>query len=339
MQPEGAGVLRQLIMGFRATQMVYVAASLGLADRLAGRPGTAAELAEQVGAHPEALHRLMRALATLGVFTEEPDGRFRLNATGELLRSDTPGSLRNVALLYGDEWLWRAYGNMLYSVRTGEPAFPATHGQGFYEFLDQHAAAGAVFHAAMDDFSNIEAAAILGAYGFSDVKSVVDVGSGRGALLASILQAYPQLRGTAFDLPAAEHECMRNFVAAGLADRATFVAGDFFRSLPEGHDIYLLKSVLHNWDDAAATRILEVCREAISPEGRLLILERVILEGQQAAEAKLFDINMLVTVGGRERTEQQYRMLLANARFAVARVIPTDSFLTIIEGIPKAELS
>ncbi|MGH9627101.1 MAG: methyltransferase, partial [Bryobacteraceae bacterium] len=290
-----------------------------------------------VSAHPDALYRLLRALATLGVLDETPDGRFSLAATGELLRSDVSGSMRNVALLYGEDWLWRAYGNMLYSVRTGEPAFSATHGQGFYEFLDHHETAAAIFQAAMDDFSITEAAAILGAYRFDDVRSVVDAGSGRGALLASILQAHPQLRGVAFDMPSAQAECMRRFGDAGLIDRATFVGGDFFRALPEGHDLYLLKSVLHNWDEAAATRILEVCREAISPAGRLLIIERVISEGQQSAEAKLFDINMLVIAGGRERPGEEYGRLLTNARFALTRMVPTASPLTIIEAVPVTE--
>jgi SAM-dependent methyltransferase len=332
MQQEPAAAMRQLIMGFRTTQLVYVAAKLGLADRLAGQPGTAAELAGELGAHPEALYRVLRALSTVGVFAETPDGRFGLTALGELLRSNVPVSMRNVALLYGDGWVWQAYGNMLHSVMTGQPAFYATHGKGFYEFLDQHATAEAVFQAAMDDFSNNEAAAVLKAYSFKDVKSIVDIGSGRGALLAAILEAHPQLEGLAFDMPAAERECMRRFQEAGLTSRAAFVGGDFFRNVPEGRDLYLLKSVLHNWDDGAATRILEVCRQAISPSGRLLIIERVIADGQPSAEAKLFDVNMLVTVGGRERTEQEYRMLLAGGGFTIRRMYPTASPLTIIEA-------
>jgi hypothetical protein len=337
MEPQEPGILRGLIMGFRTTQLVYVAAKLGLADRLAGQPKTAAELAAEVSAHPDALNRVLRALTTVGVCAETPDGRFRLEATGELLRSNVPGSMRNVALLYGADWVWQAYGNMLHSVRTGQPAFSAAHGCGFYEFLDQNAAAGAAFQAAMDDFSNHEAAAILSAYRFDDVSSVVDVGAGRGALLASILHANPLLRGLAFDMPPAEQECIRRFGDAGLTDRAGFVRGDFFRTLPEGHDLYLLKSVLHNWDDTAATRILEVCREAMSPAGRLLILERLISDGPKAAEAKLFDVNMLVIVGVRERTEQEYRALLAGAKLSLARVIPTRSSLTILEAAPATD--
>jgi hypothetical protein len=163
----------------------------------------------------------------------------------------------------------------------------------------------------MDDFSNSESAAILNAYSFSNVTSVVDVGSGRGTLLTAILQAHAQLQGVAFDMPSAKRECTRHFDNAGLSGRSGFVGGDFFRSLPCGHDLYLLKSVLHNWNDNAIARILAVCRPAMSPTSRLLIIERVISEDQQSAEAKLFDINMLVTVGGRERTKEEYAALLA----------------------------
>jgi hypothetical protein len=240
--------------------------------------------------------------------------------------------MRNVALLYGDDWLWRAYGNTIYSVRTGKPAFPTAHGQGFYEFLDQHVDASGVFHAAMDDFSNNEAAAILAAYSFKNVSSIIDVGSGRGALLAAILQAFSAATGVAFDIASAESECTCRFDNAGLRSRASFVAGDFFRDLPHGFDIYLLKSVLHNWDDDACGRILDVCRQAMSPTSRLLIIERVIFDDKESTEAKLFDINMLVTVGGRERTEQEYSTLLAYAGFLVTRLFPTSAPLTIIEA-------
>ena len=285
-----------------------------------------------MGADPDALHRILRALATLGIFAQDANGRFKLDAAGEGLRSNIRGSMRNVALLYGDDWLWRAYGRTLYSVHTGKPAFSAAHGQGFYEFLDENAAAAAVFQAAMEDFSNIESTAILDAYDFARAHSVIDVGSGRGALLAAVLQAYPQLRGVTFDTPSAEPECTRRFKVAGLTDRAAFVAGDFFRSLPVGHGLYLLKSVLHNWNDDSVLRILEVIRNAMSPTSRLLIVERVITDDERSAEAALFDINMLVTVGGRERTEQDYRALLARADFALTGIFRTSSPLTIVEA-------
>lgn len=332
MQSESVDLLRQLIMGFRNTQLVYVAAKLGLADRLAECPKTALELAQEVGAHPGAAYRILRALTSLGIVAEASDGKFSLTACGELLRSNVPGSMRNMALLYGDEWVWRAYGRMLHSVRTGKPAFPEIHGLSFYDFLNEHSEAGIAFQAAMDDFSNVESAAILRACDFSGFHSIVDVGSGRGVLLAAILQAHPNVHGIAFDIPSVEPECAGRLQSAGLTRRSTFVGGDFFRELPAAHSVYLLKSVLHNWDDTAAARILNVCRQAMSAGSRLLIIERVISHGQQSAEGKLFDVNMLVTVGGQERTEKEYRSLLVQEGFTWLRTIPTDSAMTIIEA-------
>ncbi|HYP09051.1 MAG TPA: methyltransferase [Bryobacteraceae bacterium] len=334
MPSDSAGLLRQLIMGFRDTQMVYVAAKLGLADRLAEHPKSAGELAQEVDAHPGALYRVLRALASLGVMEQTSDDTFRLAPGGELLRNAAPGSMRNIALLYGDEWLWRAYGGMLHSVQTGEPAFPAVHGTDFYEFLRMQSEAGATFQAAMDAFSHAEAEAILRAYAFDHVHSVVDVGSGRGVLLSAILRMHAQIEGVAFDMPSVEGECRRAFAENGLTRRATFVAGNFFRELPEGRDLYLLKSVLHNWDDAAASRILQVCRRAMSPGSRLLIIERVIRDDHPSQEAKLFDINMLVTLGGQERTAEEYRALLAQNGFASVGLTATQSAMSIVEATP-----
>jgi len=321
MEPDAAGRLRQLIAGFRSTQIVYVAAKLGLADRLAEQPRTAAELAKDLGVNPDALYRFARALTSVGILTESADGTFRMDAAGELLRTNAPESMRNAALLYGNDWLWQAYGNTLYSIQTGKSAFSRLHGRTFYEFLEQHADASAAFYAAMDDFSRGEMVAILDAYCFDGVNSVMDVGSGPGVLLAAILQVYPQLRGAGFDTGSAESEFTRRFDDAGLRGRAAFVAGDFFRELPKGYDLYLLKSVLHNWDDDACRRIINVCRQALSSTARLLIIERVISDASPSTEAKLFDINMLVTLGGRERTEREYSTLLEEGGFRVSRVI------------------
>jgi SAM-dependent methyltransferase len=268
------------------------------------------------------------------VLVESAGGRFALTAAGERLRSDVPGSLRNVALLYGEDFIWQAYGNMTYSVRTGLPAFRETHGQNFYEFMEQHPDEGRVFQNAMNDFSVAESKAILKAYDFADVGNVVDVGAGGGALLAAILQAHTEVLGFAFDMPSAEAGCRQAFDMAGVGERATFVGGDFFIKLPDGRDIYVLKSVLHNWDDEAALRILTVCREAIAPSGRLLVIERVIADDDRGCEAKLFDVNMLVVVGGRERSAVEHNALLTRAGFSPVRILPTMSPLTIIEAAP-----
>jgi hypothetical protein len=330
---DAARQLLQMIMGFRSTQLLYVTAKLGIADLLVSGPRRADELAGQVEAHAGALYRVLRALASMGFVAEGQDGRFGLTAAGELLRSDVPGSLRDVALLYGGPFVWQAYGNMMHSVRTGDSAFQATHGQGFYEFLEQHAEEARVFQGAMNAFSVVERTAILHAYGFGGVSTVVDVGAGGGELLCSLLEAYPDLRGVAFDVAGAETGCLRLFDERGVAARAGFVGGDFFDKLPAGHDAYLMKSVAHNWEDADVRRIYRVCRDAMPDSGRLLVIERVVSDDARGAEAKLFDVNMLVAVGGRERTAEQHAALLGDAGFRVSRMVPTASALTVIEAV------
>jgi hypothetical protein len=331
-----AVTLRQLIMGFRVTQLIYVAAKLGLADRLEHGPQTPQQLARTVGAEPRALYRLLRALASLGLFAETAEGAFELTPLAHLLQSNVAGSLRSLALLYGQEWLWQAYGGMLYSVQTGRPAFERAHGQPLYDYLHQHPDAAALFNEAMSAYSAQEAAAILAAYDFSGVSRVVDVGGGHGALLAALLQNHPHLSGIVFDLAPVVAGAQRLLADAGLAARATCLAGNFFDALPGGGDVYVLKSVLHNWDDAAALRILRTCRQAMARHARLLVVERVIPPGNTPAEAKLFDINMMVVVGGQERTECEYESLFQAAGFRLTRIIRTGSPLSLIEGAPAA---
>jgi hypothetical protein len=333
---EAAATLRRFIMGFRATQLVYVAAKLGLADLLRDAPQPPYRLAQAVGAEPQALHRLLRALASLGVFAETANGDFALTPMAQLLQTGETGPLRSLALLYGEPWLWEAYGRTLYSVQTGRPAFEHTHGQSFFDYLHDHSAAATLFHDGMSGYSAQEAPAILAGYDFSGVERVVDVGGGQASLVTALLQAYPDLSAVILDLELAGAGARRALAKAGFAERGTFVTGDFFVSIPEGGDLYLLKSVLHNWDDAAAVRILRRCREAMTADARLLVIERVIPLGNAPAEAKLFDINMLVVIGGRERTEGEYRALFEGAGLNLTRIIPTDLPLSLIEGTPAS---
>src|SRR5262245_28216159 len=268
--------LREQIMGFRTTQMIHVAAKLKLADHLAAGPRSPLELAASVGAEPLALYRLLRALASLGIFAGDAGGAFALTPQAELLRSDVQGSLRDVALLYGEDWLWQAYGGLLHSVRTGDPAFVKAHGQPLYGYLHEHPRAAVQFNAAMSAFSVQEALAILEACDFSAARSVVDIGGGHGALLAALLRAHPTLSGTLFDLPSVVAGAAHLLNEAGIADRARRIAGDFFDEAPSGGDLYLMKSVLHNWDDVDARRILSTCRAAMNAGARLLVIERVV---------------------------------------------------------------
>jgi O-methyltransferase domain/Dimerisation domain len=326
--------LRQLIMGFRITQMIHVAAKLGLADHLAQRPQTARELAALVGAEAVALHRLLRALASIGVFAEAAGGVFETTAMAELLRRDQPGSLRSTAMLYGDELLWNAFGQLPRVIATGKSAFEQLHGQSFYDYLGEHPTAAALFHDAMTGFSEQEAGAILEAYDFSAVRTIVDVGGGQGALMAALLRTDAHLHAVIFDRSPPTDDTRQLFERLDVLGRAEFVPGDFFTAVPGGGDLYVLKSIVHNWKDDEATTILRNCRLAMPPRGRLLVGERIIPPGNAPAEAKLFDINMMITVGGQERTEAQYAALFAAAGLETVRVIPTRSPISLIEAVP-----
>jgi hypothetical protein len=223
---------------------------------------------------------------------------------------------------------------MLYSIKTGKPAFDRVHGAALYDFLASHPREAAVFYAAMRGFSTTETAAILTAYDFPDDACLVDVGGGEGTLLAALLKAYPQATGLVLDLAAAAQEAQHVLTRNSLQDRARFVSGDFFKAIPKGGDVYVLKSVIHNWPDDEAVVILGNCRAAMAPGARLLVIERVIPEGSGPSEAKLFDINMLVAVGGQERSEAEYRKLLEIAGFDLMRVIATASPLSLVEAKP-----
>ena len=334
--PSGTDVaaLRQLIMGFRSSQMIYVAAKLELADRLDQCPRTAADLAVDVGAEPRALYRLMRALASIGIFAEGEGQTFALTPAARLLQRNATGSLRSSALVYGDDVFWSTYGRMFHSVQTGKPAFDHCHGEPLFPYLQTHPEAASLFHEAMSGFSEQESAAILAAYDFSGFSDVVDIGGGRGALVAALLTTCSHLRAVILDLEPAARGATQLLSEAGLTGRATFTAGDFFSAIPDGGDVYLMKSVLHNWNDAAAVRILRNCRTAMAKHARLIVIERVIPAVTGPSEAILFDINMLVVLGGQERTEKEYDELFRAADLKLVRIIPTRSHLSLIEGVP-----
>jgi hypothetical protein len=327
-----ATTLRQMIMGFRVTQLLHVAAALRIADHLEPEPRTAADLAKATEAEPSALARVLRALTAIGLLVEQGDHTYALTALGRLLRTDVSGSLHALALLYGDEWLWRPYGQMLHSVLTGRPAFDHVHGESIYDYQRHHPDATAVFQAAMSAYSAQESGAIGAAYDFSDAAAVVDVGGGHGALVKSLLERYPRLRGVVFDLEEPVASARTMLADAGFADRSDCIDGSFFVSVPAGGDVYALKSILHNWDDGAAASILRNCRRAMRDGARLLIIERVIPADPSTSEAALFDINMLVVTSGRERTATEYEKLLEAAGLRLTRVIPTQSALSLIEA-------
>ncbi|RFU83827.1 O-methyltransferase [Streptomyces triticagri] len=303
--------------GKRISRVLHVLAELGVADELAEGPRTVTDIAERTGSHADALGRVLRVAAAFGVFEEREDGQYALTELSEALRSDVPGSQRDMVLYNGTEMLWRSYGSLLHTVRTGEPAFEETYGHGFFAHLEEHPESGALFDRAMTGMSRATARMLLDGYDFGLYSRVADVGGGRGLFLAELLARHPETRGTLIDRPAVVDEAPELLREAGVADRVEIVAGDFFEELPTGHDAYLLKAVLHDWDDRRAALILARIREALqgSPDGRLLICEFLVGPANQWDRGKLLDLDMLVRFGGRERDADQWRALLAGAGF------------------------
>jgi len=331
-------MLRQLAFVMRASRALYVAAQLGVADILAGGPMTSAELATATGTDAPTLRRLLRALVAHGVFEEEAPDRFRLNPAGELLRQDVPGSQRAGVLFTAGDMRWQLWSDLLECVRTGQAAIERAFGKDIFERHAENEEESTVFNQAMAAFSAALSPPLIAAYDFAAFRCIADVGGGTGRLLADILSANPKVLGMLFDLPNVLTAAPPLLEASGMAGRCKVVAGSFFEGIPTGADAYLLKHVLHDWDDARAVTILANCRRAMARTATLLIVERVMpqkAEQGQAAEAYLLDLEMLVnTPGGRERTQAEFRALLATAGFTMTRVVPTTAPVSVIEATP-----
>jgi predicted O-methyltransferase YrrM len=321
--------MQQMLNGFRVTQALYVAARLGLADILKDGPQPAEALAATTGANPDALYRVLRALASLGVFAEDTAGRFTLTPLAELLQQDHPHSLRPQAVFRGDE-PYRACGELFGSVMSGKNAFERVFGAPHFQYLAQHPAQNELFNQTMSASSRQVAMAIVGAYDFSSARTVVDIAGGQGVLIAAILRANPALHGVLFDQPHVVANARPILEAAGVADRCELASGDFFASVPSG-DLYTLRHILHDWDDEHAIAILRSCAEAMPPGGRTLVIESVIEPGNDPSPAKFLDLMMFVMNGGRERTAEEYRRLFAAAGLRLRRIIPTEAE-SLIEG-------
>jgi SAM-dependent methyltransferase len=330
-----AVALRHLLLGYRISQAIYVAAKLGIADVLKEGPQSSDELATSVEANPDALHRLLRVLASVGICAQVDQRRFTLTPLGALLQTDVPGSWWGTAVLTG-EWWWPAYGELLYSIKTGKPAHDHVYGMRNFEYFAQHPDTGQLFHAGYAARRGPVSLAVVAAYDFSGVQLLIDVGGGAGDLLAAILQANPAMRGVVFDLPYILDDARALVEAEGVAERCDVVAGDFFVSVPAGGHAYILRSVIHDWDDAQAIAILQNCHRAMQGQGKLLLVERVLPErAAQAPQVVLADLEMLVmTPSGRERTEAEFRGLFAAAGFKTTNIVPTQSEFSIIEGVP-----
>jgi len=326
-------VLFRMLVGFRTTQALYVAAKLGIADHLVSGPLDSNELARRVRVHPRALFRVMRALAALGVFTQDSSGRFGLTAIGELLRTDSHESLRYSAIAIGEEQ-YRAAGELFHTVRTGETAFNHLYGKGHFEYLAEHPEASKIFNAYMSEglrrYGNR-----MESYDFKDRHFVVDVGGGRGDLIASVLRANPALEGILYDLPQGVAEAADYLESQGVANRCQIMTGSAFDSIPAGGDAYVMSRVLHDWPDEKAAVLLSNCRKAIAKGGTLLIRENVLPEDDTPSMGKQLDLTMLYMLGGAERTEAEWRNLLQASGFSLTRILKTKSPFDIIEAAPS----
>ena len=327
--------LLEMVNSSWTTQAIYVAAYLRIPDLLANKARSAPELARATGAHAPALHRLMRAMVTIGICREHGDDAYELTALGSLLRDDVADSLRSWTLHCGGT-MWSVWGNLLHSINTGESARKLATGSEGFDQLDVDPESAANFNRAMVELTRLDAAAIAGACDFSGTTTVMDVGGGYGELLASILEAHPALHGVVFDRPHAMANGRRKMALARLAHRCDFVEGDFFASVPGGADAYVLKSVIHDWNDERSRLILRNCHRAMHGEAKLLLIERMVpirLEASAVHRAiARSDLNMLVGLGSMERTEAEYRSLLGATDFQVVSVKSAGPTFGIIEA-------
>ena len=325
--------LGRMTNGYQVSQAIQVAAVLGIADLLGDGTRSSDDLAAAAGVHPPSLHRVLRALAAVGVFREEADRRFSLTPMGQCLRSDAPRPVGPWAEYIGRPYHWHSWGDLLHSVRTGESAFRHLHGADLWEWRGRSPEEGAVFDRSMTALSRGVAEAAVAAHDFSRYRRVVDVGGGDGALLAAVLAANPSARGVLFDQPGVVAGAAEVLRGAGVAERCEVVGGSFFEAVPDGADALLLKAILHDWDDAGAGAILRSCRRAAVPGCALLVVERVLAPPNEDPVSKFSDLNMMVMTGGRERTEEEFATLLAAAGFRLTAVTGTGTQYSVVEGV------
>lgn len=316
------------------SKTVYVAAKLGIADHLSAGPKTPAELAVALGVHPQALYRLMRTLAGLGILTETANQAFGLTPTGELIKSDAPGCFRSMLITMCGPFIAQAFEELEYSIQTGAPAFDKVHGVPVFEYLAQRPEDARRFSETMVGIHGAEPPAVAAAYDFSGFKTIVDVGGATGNLLAHVLGRYAQPRGILYDLPHVVAEAPALLAERNVSSRVSIQSGSFFDAVPSGADAYVLSHIIHDWSEARCLSILDNCRKAMGPNGRLLVVEMVLPAGDTFHPGKILDMIMLAVPGGTERTESEYAALFAKAGFKLSRVVPTASAVSVIEAVP-----
>ena len=326
--------LMGIAVSYQRSRALTVATELGIADLLRGGPRPIADLAQATHTHEPTLYRLLRALASIGVFHEDSERSFSLTPMGQLLRSDVPSSVGAIARFFGRDYHWTAWGHLLHSVRTGENASRAALGTDVWTYRERHPEENEIFNAAMAALSRAGAAQEMAAYDFSRHRIIADIAGGTGALLAAILQKQPDSRGILFDQPHVVAAARAILDRAGVADRVRIESGSFFEGVPSGADAYVMRRILHDWPDAEAVTILRCCRAAMRPDARLLLIESVVGEPNEDPQSKFLDLVMLVSAGGRERTESEWRALLAEGGFHLCQVHPAGPTSAVIEASP-----
>ena len=327
-------VVFQMVIGKWISQALGTVVEIGVPDQLARGSRICEDLAREAGVCGDGLYRLLRALASIGLFSETAGRRFRLTSMGQLLRSDHPDSLAGYARFVAHDSTWRPWGELGYSVKTGMPAFDHVFGAPIFEHLSNNPEVAAVFDDAMTSISAMEAHAIADAYDFKKIETLMDVAGGHGLLLATVLRRHKKIRGVLFDLPHVAAGAASTFTRAGITGRVRIESGDFFKELPPGADAIIMKHILHDWDDDSATRILQTCHRALSKQGKVLIVDPVVPTGNVPHYGKLLDLEMLVlTPRGRERTKAEFSKLLRGAGFRLSQVINTEGPLSIVEAV------
>lgn len=328
--------LMQLLFGKHITYGVSAVARLGVPDHMSTTvAASSARLAAMVGAHPNALYRLMRMLACVGVFEESPIGYFRLTAVSELLCSNVQGSMRHCAIQFGDKWSTRAFEHFTNTLCTGTDSVTLAFGKNIFDYFAEEPEQAETFNQSMSNFSEAFIHPIMDGYDFGGIRRIADIGGGHGIMLSCLLDRYPQLEGVVYDLPNVIAGAAEQAHVKRNADRITFEGGSFFDHAPSGYDAYFLKCILHDWSDGSCRKILHAIRKEIPARGRLLICEQLVGEGPAPASASFLDIEMLaMTEGGRERTRQEFRELFASAGFELDRVVATSCPLFILEARP-----
>lgn len=324
----------QIISGFWISRGVYVIAKLGIPDLLKSGPKTAEELAAATKMHAPSLFRILRALASVGVLSSVDGVRFGQTPVSETLVTDAPGSLRWFAVSELGQEHYPAWGNLMHSVKTGEIAFDNFFGVDVWKYFQQNPEDAAVFNDSMSSVTAATNEAILSLYDFSNFGTVVDVGGGHGGLITSILKRNSKVKGVLFDAPEVIEGARPKLEAAGVAERCETVTGDFFKSVPAGGDAYVMKWIIHDWDDEKSITILRNCRSRMRANGRLILVDCVVPESDEPHFSKFIDLNMLVMTGGKERTAKEFEQLLGAAGFKLLRIIPTELPTSIVEAEP-----